>query len=131
MQRLGFRVAALVAAQDGQVVQAFGDIRVLGPQGLLADRQSSFGQRLGFRIAALIEVQVGQDVDVYCNGQRLLLKRSLSDFYHLFGDGFRGGVLALASECIELLFKRDQFVQLVCGRCCRANAQCDGNHNDA
>ena len=75
-QRLGLGQPVRVLEQHGQVVEADGDVGVLGAEALLVDRQRAAHQRLGLGQAVRGLKQLGQVVEVDgdtlgCSGPKL------------------------------------------------------------
>ncbi len=56
-KRLGLAIAALFVIEQRKVVEALGNIAMLGAQHLLPDRQGAFSKRLGIAIAGLIAIE--------------------------------------------------------------------------
>ena len=54
---LSLAIAALVIVEQRKVVEALGNIAMLGAQHLLPDRQGAFSKRLGIAIAALFAIK--------------------------------------------------------------------------
>ncbi len=63
VERLGLRVAALVAVESPEVVEARGHVGVLGSQGLLINRQCALIERLGLGVVALGSIEFRQVVE--------------------------------------------------------------------
>ena len=63
MERLGFRIPTLGAIDQRQAVEARGHVGVLGPQGLLVDRQRPLVERLRLAVLTLGAIEPRQVVE--------------------------------------------------------------------
>jgi hypothetical protein len=113
VELLSRTISALVPIQLGQVVERFGDTRVVGPQRLLGDGEAAPIKPLGLSEAALGLVDAAQPRHGY-RGLEVFFTVPLAgqgDISLRYWDGV--GVFALAAQSAHLAAQPDQFIILL------------------